>query len=196
MGAGTQGLYPATPNSTSSSYAGPRIFPGEVPFLLASALCRTVYLALTGCQSRTLMPGLLGPASFSSLGEAAWEHAQPPPHLISFRTCLFHVCSKTTSRARMAKKMFVWRDRDKRHGVCGSGDKKVGHLKNFEKGKDVNYAAKLVFPTSYLFGGSLEAWPEAARPLTEPREWRCCLPPRPALRLPTSLHPVRSWGEG
>lgn len=52
-----------------------------------------------------------------------------------------------------------------------SGDKKVGHLKNCErKAKDASYAAKLVFPTSHLWGGSLAAWPEAARPLTEPRE--------------------------
>lgn len=41
VGAGTQSLYPATPDSARSSYAGPKILPGEVPFLLASGLCRT-----------------------------------------------------------------------------------------------------------------------------------------------------------
>lgn len=54
-----------------------------------------------------------------------------------------------------------------------SGDKKVGHLKNCKrKAKDASYAAKLVFPTSHLWGGwkSLAAWPEAAQPLTEPWE--------------------------
>lgn len=155
------------------------------------------YLALTGYQSRTLVSGLLPPASSCSAPWGSCLGTRTAPSWFPPRTRLFHVCSKTASRARMAKKMFVWRDRDKRRGVCGSGDKKVGHLKNSErKGNNVNYAAKLVFPTSHLFGGSLAAWPEAARPLTEPREWRCCLPPGPALRLPTSLHPVRSWGEG
>lgn len=55
----------------------------------------------------------------------------------------------------MAKKMCVRRGkrkRNKEHAVCGSGDKKVGHLKNVEgTGKDVDYAAKLEFPLSHLF---------------------------------------------
>lgn len=42
--------------------------------------------------------------------------------------------------------------RNKGHGVCGSGDMKVGHLKNAKRrGKVVNYAAKFVLPLSHLF---------------------------------------------
>lgn len=56
----------------------------------------------------------------------------------------------------MAKKMCVrrggGRERNKGHEMCGSGDMKVGYLKNAErKEKGVNYAARRVFPPSHLF---------------------------------------------